>query len=130
MRRLSRLKENVTVWHGTSQRIRDAVELVELGDESMSADLLTETDDLAAIVDKLAFRAKLSGEYDVESAYLAVHSGAGGTDAQDWAGMLLRMFLRWAERRGFKVEIVDEMPGDEAGIKSATVSIQGDYAYG
>ncbi|HEX3053507.1 MAG TPA: peptide chain release factor 2 [Aggregatilineaceae bacterium] len=130
MRRLSRLKEKVSVWHGTLQRINDAVELAELGDESMSADLLTETDDLAAIVEKLSFRAKLSGEYDVESAYLAVHSGAGGTDAQDWAGMLLRMFLRWAERRGFKVEIVDEMPGDEAGIKSATVSIQGDYAYG
>src|SRR5690606_28751899 len=77
-----------------------------------------------------SFRAKLSGEYDAEDAYLAIHAGAGGTDAQDWAAMLLRMYLRWAERRGFKVETVDEMPGDEAGIKSTTLAIQGDYVYG
>jgi peptide chain release factor 2 len=104
--------------------------LAELGDESMYEELTAEADQLEAIVERLAFRAKLSGKYDAEDAYLAIHAGAGGTDAQDWAEMLLRMYLRWAERRGFKVEIVDQMPGDEAGIKSATLSIQGDYVYG
>jgi peptide chain release factor 2 len=130
MRRLARLKDNITVWQSTHQRIQDAVELAELGDENIAAELETEAEQLAATVNQLTFRAKMSGRYDDEYAYLAIHAGAGGTDAQDWAGMLLRMYLRWAERRGFKVEVVSEMPGDEAGIKSATLSIQGDYVYG
>jgi len=130
MRRLSRLRNAVTVWRETDQRVRDAIELSEMGDEEMLPDLAQEADHLEEIIERLAFRAKLSGDYDTEDAYLAIHAGAGGTDAQDWAAMLLRMYLRWAERRGFKVETVDEMPGDEAGIKSATLSIQGDYVYG
>jgi peptide chain release factor 2 len=130
MRRIARVKERVTTWIGAHQRLLDALELAELDDESMADELSTETSQLAELVDRLAFRAKLNGEYDAENAYLAIHSGAGGTDAQDWAAMLLRMFVRWAERRGFKVEVVDEMPGDEAGIKSVTLSIQGDYVYG
>jgi peptide chain release factor 2 len=130
MRRLSRLKANIAVWQGTHQRIQDAVELAALGDANIAAELETEADQLAATVNQLMFRAKMSGKYDDEYAYLAIHAGAGGTDAQDWAGMLLRMYLRWAERRGFKVEVVSEMPGDEAGIKSATLSIQGDYVFG
>jgi peptide chain release factor 2 len=130
MRRLARLKEHVGVWVATQQRIRDAIELAELEDETLAGELETEAAQLAATLDRLTFRAKLSGKYDSEDAYLAIHAGAGGTDAQDWAGMLLRMYLRWAERRGFKVEVVSQMEGDEAGIKSATLSIQGDYAYG
>jgi peptide chain release factor 2 len=130
MRRLARLKSNATVWNGTLQRISDATELAGMGDDSLAEDLTRETDELRATVDHLVFRAKLSGQYDVEDAYLAVHAGAGGTDAQDWAQMLLRMYLRWAERRGFKVEVVSEMEGDEAGIKSATLLIKGDYVYG
>ncbi len=130
MRRLARLKANVEQWDSALRRINDAIELAELGDEDFAPELTAETDALAAVVDDLDFRAKLSGEYDTEDAYLAIHSGAGGTDAADWAAMLLRMFVRWAERRGFKVEVVDEMPGDEAGIKSVTLAIQGDYAYG
>ncbi len=130
MRRLSRLRNAVTIWRETDQRVRDAIELSEMGDEEMLPDLAQEADHLEEIIERLAFRAKLSGDYDTEDAYLAIHAGAGGTDAQDWAAMLLRMYLRWAERRGFKVETVDEMPGDEAGIKSATLSIQGDYVYG
>ncbi|NDJ78847.1 MAG: peptide chain release factor 2 [Chloroflexi bacterium] len=130
MRRISRLRESVTTWQQTQQRIQDAIELAEMGDPDLASELATESDELHAIVDRLAFRAKLSGKYDTEDAYLAIHAGAGGTDAQDWAAMLLRMYLRWAERRGFKVEVVDEMPGDEAGIKSATLAIQGDYVYG
>jgi peptide chain release factor 2 len=130
MRRLARLKDNIAVWQGTHQRIQDTLELAELGDEGIAAELASEADQLAATIGQLTFRAKMSGKYDDEWAYLAIHAGAGGTDAQDWAGMLLRMYLRWAERRGFKVEVVSEMPGDEAGIKSATLSIQGDYVYG
>jgi len=130
MRRLSRLKEAVTTWEGTLQRVRDALELAELNDPGMADELAIEVRQLQDIVERLAFRAKLSGEYDAEDAFLSIHSGAGGTDAQDWAQMLLRMYLRWAERRGYKVEVVDEMPGDEAGIKSVTLSIQGEYVYG
>ncbi len=130
MRRLARLKEGVESWERAQHRLDDAIELVELGDEDLAAELAAEADALQAEVERLSFQAKLSGEYDAEDAYLAIHAGAGGTDAQDWAAMLLRMYLRWAERRGFKVEIVDEMPGDEAGTKSATLAIHGDYAYG
>jgi peptide chain release factor 2 len=130
MRRLARLKSEVATWNGTFQRIQDAIELADLGGEGMADDLAREADDLHQIVERLAFRAKLSGEYDTEDAYLAIHAGAGGVDAQDWAAMLLRMYLRWAERRGYKVEMVSEMEGDEAGIKSTTVLIQGDYVYG
>jgi peptide chain release factor 2 len=130
MRRLSRLRAAVAPWLETHKRLLEALELAELGDESLAADLEDEAAALQREVDRLVFRAKLSGKYDFEDAYLAIHAGAGGTDAQDWAEMLLRMYLRWAERRGFKTEIVSEMPGDEAGIKSVTISVQGDYAYG
>lgn len=130
MRQAARLRRSVKTWLDTHQRVRDALELAELEDESMAEELAAEADALQIIVDGLLFRAKLSGKYDAEDAYLAIHAGAGGTDAQDWAEMLLRMYLRWAERRGFKTEIVSEMPGDEAGIKSVTVSIQGDYVFG
>ncbi|MBN1679982.1 MAG: peptide chain release factor 2 [Anaerolineae bacterium] len=130
MRRLSRLKNNIEAWNGAYQQIVDAIELAELGDPDMDAELAAEADTITHTVDRLAFRAKLSGKFDAEDVYLAIHAGAGGTDAQDWAQMLLRMYLRWAERRGFKTEIVDQMAGDEAGIKSATVAIQGDYVYG
>jgi peptide chain release factor 2 len=130
MRRLARLKNDGAAWRGPLQRINDAIELAQLEGDSLADDLAQEVAELEAIVERLTFRAKLSGEYDGEDALLAIHAGAGGTDAQDWAEMLLRMYLRWAEQRGFKVEIVDQMPGDEAGIKSATVAIQGDYVYG
>lgn len=130
MRQAARLRRSVQTWLGTRQRVSDALELAELEDDSMAEELAAEADALQTIVEGLVFRAKLSGKYDAEDAYLAIHAGAGGTDAQDWAEMLQRMYLRWAERRGFKIEIVSEMPGDEAGIKSVTVSIQGDYVFG
>ena len=130
MRQAARLRSSVRTWLDTHQRVSDALELAGLKDESMARELAAEADALQIVVDGLLFRAKLSGKYDAEDAYLAIHAGAGGTDAQDWAAMLLRMYLRWAERRGFKTEIVSEMPGDEAGIKSVTVSVQGDYVFG
>jgi peptide chain release factor 2 len=79
---------------------------------------------------RMEFNKLLSGEEDVNNAIIAIHAGAGGTEAQDWAEMLLRMFLRWSERRGFKSEIIDQLPGDEAGIKSVTFTVEGKYAYG
>jgi peptide chain release factor 2 len=130
MRQLARLREETTRWQGVAQRIADALELAALDDESLADELTAEVDALAATVDRLAFQAMLSGPYDAEDALLAIHAGAGGTDSQDWAAMLQRMYLRWADRHGFKVEILSEMEGEEAGIKSATLSISGDYAYG
>ncbi|MBN2469212.1 MAG: peptide chain release factor 2 [Anaerolineae bacterium] len=130
MRQLSRLRNEVTRWTKVEQQIADALELVELDDDEMAAELAQETDRLAEVVEKMAFRAQLSGPYDSEDALLAIHAGAGGTDSQDWAQMLYRMYVRWAEQRGFKVEILSQMDGDEAGTKSVTMSIAGDYAFG
>jgi peptide chain release factor 2 len=108
--------------------------LLELADEADDADTLAEVQaELAALQPKLAdleFKLVLSGPYDKRNAILAVHAGTGGTEAQDWADMMLRMYVRWAERSGFKTEILDRTEGDEAGIKSATVQIRGDHAYG
>lgn len=130
MRQLSRIRNEVTRWSTVEQQIADALELVELGDDEMAAELEQETDRLAQVVEQMAFRAQLSGPYDSEDALLAIHAGAGGTDSQDWAQMLYRMYVRWAEQRGFKVEILSQMDGDEAGIKSVTMSIAGDYVFG
>jgi peptide chain release factor 2 len=99
-------------------------------DQSTLAELERETEALAARVDDLEFRTMLSDEDDPKSAILVIHSGAGGTEAADWAEMLMRMYVRWAERNGFQCEMMDLQPGDEAGIKGATIEIQGEYAYG
>jgi len=130
MQRLSRLKNEITRWREVQGRINDALELAQLGDDSIAADLTAEAESLRKVVDKMTFEALMSGKYDTEDAILSIHAGAGGTESQDWVGMLLRMFLRWAESHGMKTEIIDQMEGEEAGIKSVTVSIKGDYAYG
>ena len=96
----------------------------------MNAELERDLEALRAEVDKASLEAQLSGPYDERDAVLAISAGVGGTDAADWAQMLVRMYLRWAERRGYKAEIVDSTPGDEAGIRSATLTIEGPYAYG
>jgi len=129
-RELSELKDEVQVWQTASQRINDAVELVALGDEELTAELTREVNLLTDSVDRLAFRTLLSGRHDKETAFLAIHAGAGGTEAQDWAQMLQRMFIRWAEAKGFKVEIIDYSAGDEAGLKSVLMQIAGEYVYG
>ncbi|MCB1019195.1 MAG: peptide chain release factor 2, partial [Acidobacteria bacterium] len=98
--------------------------------EDVVGDIEREMGDLDARVDQLETTALLAGENDHRNAILVIHPGAGGTEAQDWAQMLLRMYLRWAEREGFKTSVTDEQPGEEAGIKSATIEVQGDYAYG
>jgi len=130
MQRLSRLKEEAALWEGVSSRIKDALELAELEDESLEAELTTEVDSLAEVVHKLNFEAMMSGKYDQEDAILSIHAGAGGTESQDWASMLLRMFLRWAESHKMDVEIIDQTDGEEAGIKSATLTMKGAHAYG
>jgi peptide chain release factor 2 len=130
MRELTRLRGQVGYWDRLRTRLSDAAELVELGDLELYGDLAQEVDALAKVVDDLEFRALFSGQYDEESAIVAIHAGAGGTEAQDWAQMLQRMFIRWAEAHGYRAEILDESPGDEAGIKSTLMSVDGDYAYG
>ena len=98
--------------------------------ENVGDDLAAGLDDLAAEVEAAEIKKMLGGEHDHCNAIVSVHPGAGGTESQDWAEMLLRTYLRWAERRGFTREIIDFQPGDEAGIKSATITVTGDYAYG
>ena len=130
MRDLTKLRDEVTIWERVSARLQDALLLAELGDEELSAELNAEMDVLTTAVAKLEFRALFSGKYDDENAIFAIHAGAGGTEAQDWAQMLQRMFIRWAESHDFKVSILDQSAGDEAGIKSCLMEIEGDYVYG
>jgi peptide chain release factor 2 len=130
MQKLSALKDDVESWKALQSRIADALELAQMGDESLTADLTAEAETLQAIVDDRSFKALLSGKYDSADAILSIHAGAGGTEAQDWVSILLRMFLRWAELHGIKTEIIDQTEGEEAGIKSITVEMRGAYAFG
>ena len=130
MRQASSLREETTALLRLRQRLTDALELAEMGDESLQDEMEAETEWLEAEVSRRETQSLLSGEYDRSNALLAIHAGAGGTDSQDWAAMLLRMYLRWAEQEFFSSDILDSSPGEEAGIKSATLAIDGDYAYG
>ena len=130
MKTVTVLQDEQTAWAELEKQINDLLELAEMDDESFMGELEKETTLLEKKLDKRAFNAMLSGKYDTEDALLAIHAGAGGTDSQDWAEMLQRMYLRWAEGRDFDVEIIDLTVGEEAGIKSATISISGQYAYG
>lgn len=130
MQEMSRVKAEVEHWDGIRARINDAIELALLDDESINAELVMEVAALQDIVERMALQTLLNGPYDSENAILAIHAGAGGTDSQDWAQMLERMYLRWADQNQYKVEIVERMEGEEAGLKSVTMSIKGDYAYG
>ena len=134
MQQLTRLKESVALWQGLSQRVSDLIGLLELvqadDDQAMAEEISAEAEGLSAELEELEFRLKLSGPHDAKGAILSIHAGAGGTESQDWAQMLLRMYLRWAEQHGHETEMIESMPGDEAGIKSATASVLGPYAYG
>ncbi len=118
---------NVNEW---DKLIEDAEAAYEIGDKELIAEADTGLEKLSKMLDKFDFQKMLSGEYDSADAILSVNAGAGGTDAQDWTQMLLRMYTRWAENRGWKVELLDKSDGEEAGIKSATIKITGKYAYG
>lgn len=130
MKTVSGLREEVESWRKFRQRLQDLIELARLDDESLRDDLEKEVAALEQDLGKRSFTAMLSGPYDDDDALLAIHAGAGGTDSQDWAAMLERMYLRWAEARGYRTEILDRTDGEEAGLKSATIAIDGEYAYG
>ena len=130
MKQYNTIKAEVDSWRGFSRRLNDALELAQLGDESLRAELESEVTAIETELEKRSFTAMLSGQYDHDSAILAIHAGAGGTDSQDWAAMLERMYLRWTETRGYEAEILDITEGEEAGIKSVTISVDGEYAFG
>ncbi|MBE0681414.1 MAG: peptide chain release factor 2 [Anaerolineales bacterium] len=130
MKTVSNLRSDVESWNIVRQQIHDLFELARLDDESLRADLEAEIRKIEIDLEKRSFAAMLSGPYDHDDAILAIHAGAGGTDSQDWADMLQRMYLRWAEDHGFTTEILDSTPGEEAGIKSVTIAVGGRYAFG
>jgi len=130
MKEVNRLKTDIEYWDIFLTNIREIKELIGINDVSLASDLEKELGNIEKEVDKRSFTSMLSGKYDADDAFLAIHAGAGGTDSQDWTEMLLRMYLRWAENRGFETEILDMTPGEEAGIKSVTVSISGRYVFG
>jgi peptide chain release factor 2 len=134
MRELAGLREQVETWDGLSSDAADALELFDIALETDDSDVLAEieaeAERLTTRYEKLEFQIALAGPYDKNDAILSIHSGAGGTEAQDWVQMLLRMYLRWAERRGYSTEVTNLLEGEEAGIKTVTVEVTGPWAYG
>ena len=131
---LSDLKNTSNKWRILQERVTDAQELLDLaieqGDMTLNEGLRTEIEGISSELKEQEFQLTLSGEYDKRNSILAIHAGAGGTESQDWAQMLLRMYLRWAENKGYSSNVMDLSPGDEAGIKSVLVNIIGNLAYG
>lgn len=130
MKKISDLKQDVESWEKIKKQIDSSLELAEMGEEDFREDLEKEIATLKKLVNKKELNTLLSGEYDKGNALLSINAGAGGTDSQDWTFMLQRMFLRWIENRGFKGKILEVTPGEEAGIKSCTISVTGRYAFG
>jgi peptide chain release factor 2 len=134
MQNLSSLKAEVERWHALHRRAAFALELLELAeadeDQTLAAEIEAETAGIEAELGRYEFELLLSGPHDRDPAILALHAGAGGTDAQDFTEMLMRMYLRWAEKQGYQTEILDSLRGGEAGFKSVTISVTGRYAYG
>lgn len=134
MKRINSLKLPVQEWRGLDEKREELSELVELarseGDQELLPEIEKEVESLNRNIEELELRSILGGEDDAKNAILTIHPGAGGTESQDWAQMLLRMYLRWIERKGFSYQVMDLQPGEEAGIKSAVVEVKGDYAYG
>ena len=132
LQRQRRLKDDRVLIDSLQQRSEDLSVLIDWAEqgEPVDDDLNRALDELNAEVDAVEIKRMLGGEHDRKSAILTIHPGAGGTESQDWAEMLLRLYLRWTEQRGFSREVIDLQPGDEAGIKSVTLTVSGDYAYG
>lgn len=134
MRERQQLDDSINGVKRLERQMTDSIELIEMGEEEGDEQVVKEAEDalkaLKAESGKLQVEAMLSGEADGNDTYLEVHSGAGGTESQDWANMLLRMYIRWAEKQGFKVEVMEVHDGEEAGIKSATIHVKGHNAYG
>lgn len=127
---IKEIKDNLDMLKRWTSILDDAEAALEIQDGELTLESETALNALAKEIDSFELRQMLSGEYDEADAILTINSGAGGTDAQDWASMLLRMYTRWAEKRGWKVELLDKLDGEEAGIKSATIKIIGKYAFG
>ncbi|MDE3077730.1 MAG: PCRF domain-containing protein, partial [Chloroflexota bacterium] len=134
MARIAALHDQTDHWRELARQVDDLNGLMELaeadGDEALTDDIGRQAEGINCQIDKLEFGLQLCGLYDHNNAILAVHAGAGGVDSQDWAEMMLRMYLRWAEGRKYRAEVVETSEGEEAGIKSATVQITGKDAYG
>jgi peptide chain release factor 2 len=130
MRELSRLRDEVGRWRRAAERTADALELAGLEDPSLRPELEREVEQLEKVTRQLEFETLLSGGFDHENAIFTIFSGAGGTEAQDWVAILLRMYLRWMEAHNYKAEVIDSSDGEEAGLKSVTLSVDGPYAYG
>src|SRR5690349_17206049 len=134
MRERNQLAQLVDGVRKVERDFEDTVGLAELadaeGDQGTLDEVQTALQALALEAKRREYESLLSGEADINDAYLEVHAGAGGTESQDWAEMLLRMYVRWAERKGYKIDTLDLQPGDEAGIKGVTLAINGPYAYG
>lgn len=134
MRRLASRQRMLAVWGGLDRRVDEAIELVELAaaddDAAMAEELEGEVRAIAALIEEQSFQLALSGPYDERNAIVEIFPGVGGVDSQDWAEMLERMYLRWAERSEFDVALVSRVEGEEAGIKSATLEVKGESAYG
>ena len=130
MRHLAEQMRVVKRWRGMEKRAFSITELISLGDSSLEAEITSEVEKLASRLDEMELEAAFKSEYDNRNAILSIHAGAGGTESQDWARMLMRMYLRWAERHGYETEILDISPGEEAGIKSVVIGVSGDYANG
>ena len=134
MQQIAGRKSWIDSWRALERRLEDGGSLMELAEEAndpaFAGDLEAELEAVASGIAELEFRNMLSGEDDVRNAILTIHAGAGGTEAQDWAEMLLRMYLRWCERHGYATSLVDRLDGEGAGVKSATVEVTGEYAYG
>lgn len=134
LRERTGVQKAIEAWDKADAEIEDLLVLIELGeeeeDESVAEEARSVLPDLAASVEKMEFTRMLSGEHDSNNAILSINAGAGGTEAQDWGSMLMRMYLRYCEKKGFKTEITEYLDGEEAGIKSVTFTVQGEYAYG
>jgi len=132
--KLARIKEDLALYNSLLTSVEDIETLFELAesekDESLKDEIQSELTALENKLDKVEFKLMLNGLHDRDGAIVDIHSGAGGTESQDWADMLLRMYLRWCEKRGYKTQIIDMLDGEEAGIKSATIMVEGDYSYG
>ena len=134
MKELKSMKDDVLTYAGLEEQYEDIETMVEMGYEENDASLIPEIqemlDEFVQTYDTIRMKTLLSGEYDKDNAIMSLHAGAGGTESCDWAQMLYRMYTRWAEKKGFSVEVLDSLDGDEAGIKSITFQVNGDNAYG
>lgn len=130
MKQISDLKDEINQWEKLNNNIQELLELSQTGEESLRPDLENESNRISQQIDRLELSTLLSKPYDKGNALLSINSGAGGTDAQDWGEMLLRMYTRWAEDSGYSIEVLEKSDGEEAGIKSVTLLIEGKYAYG